>query len=178
MNFDVAGPFKINRYGKKSKIINDQSLEEFKGVIDSLKGRHEGLSDAIGCYVFAIRAGKGYTPYYVGQTCRQSLVKQALNPSNIMKFNKVCSSGSGNPFLFFIPMLTKSDRYAKKTKGNKAIKYLERWLIDVAISKNPGLINKIETHFLKNMYVTGIYNAAQGGSTTASKLLFKTLWRG
>ena len=85
MNFDVVGPFLITRHGPK-KLIDKQSFFDLRDRVEEVR---EGLSKACGCYVFAIRAGKGFTPLYVGQACARPLVAEALNPSNISKYNGV-----------------------------------------------------------------------------------------
>jgi hypothetical protein len=74
MHFGVAGPFVITRHGAK-KLVTDQSVRDLKLKLDQ---REEGLSTACGCYLFAVRAGKGFTPYYVGQACKRAILNEAL----------------------------------------------------------------------------------------------------
>ena len=85
MNFDVAGPFKLKRYGQK-KILTDETVDH---LLPRLEEWEEGLSEACGCYLFAVRAGKGFKPYYVGQACKRAISDEALNSTNLMKYNKV-----------------------------------------------------------------------------------------
>ena len=59
MNFDVMGPFEVKRYGA-TRIITDEAIKDLE---PKLEAQEIGLPDACGCYVFALRAGKGYTPY-------------------------------------------------------------------------------------------------------------------
>jgi hypothetical protein len=173
MRFDVAGPFELRRYGKK-KIITNESMTALKPQLENWS---PGLSKACGCYIFAIRAGKGYTPYYVGQACKRSLLLEALNPSNIQKFNTACSESKGMPVVFFLPMRTPTGRYRKKGGGRGSLGFLEQWLIAAAIEKNRnGLINTRETHFLRKITVVGIFNAKRGEATSASRKLRKALW--
>jgi hypothetical protein len=172
VNFDVAGPFEITRHGKKRMII-EQSMPDLRPQLESWK---PGLSGACGCYVFALKAGRGYTPYYVGQACKTSILREALNPSNREKYNKVCSEGKGSPVIFFLPKLTPKGRYRKKGRRSAAIDFLERWLIAAAIEKNPGLINNKLTRFLRNIHVVGVFNAGKGKRPTASQELRRTLW--
>ncbi len=138
--------------------------------------RHEaGLSSACGCYVFAIHAGKGYTPYYVGQASKSSIFREALNPSNREKYNKV-SESAGKPLLFFLPKRTPGGKYKKRGRKSNTINFLERWLIAAAIEKNPSLINTKETRFLRNISIAGIFNAKKGKPTKPSRELKKALW--
>jgi hypothetical protein len=174
MFFDVAGPFELNRNGKK-KNITDEAIDELK---QKLEAWETGLSEACGCYVFAIRAGKGFTPYYVGQTCKSSILKEALNPLNLGRYNKALDGSNGTPILFLIPIRTPTQKFRKKSKmaSIPSLDFLERWLIAAAIEKNPHLLNAKETRFLTQIRVTGILNAKKGEATNASKLLAKTLW--
>lgn len=175
MFFDVAGPFKIKQHGAK-QVITKESLRLLKTKLEEYE---EGLSDACGCYVFAVRAGKGYTPYYVGQACKSSLPNEALNPSNISNYNGILTHRKGTPVLFFIPMRTPQGKFRKRNKTNgylSSLTFLERWLIHAAVSKNYDLINSKETYFLKNIHVKGIFNARKGESTSDSQELAKALW--
>jgi hypothetical protein len=95
MHFDVAGPFELTRHGSK-KMITDNSVKSLK---PELQAWEVGLTEACGCYVFAVRAGKGYSPYYVGQACKRSILMEALNPSNREKYNKVLGDRKGTPVL-------------------------------------------------------------------------------
>jgi len=90
--FDVAGPFKLTRHGQK-KLITKQSTADLRPQLENWAS---GLFGASGCYVFAIHEGRGYTPYYVGQACKRSMLLEALNPSNTEKYNSVCSERDAN----------------------------------------------------------------------------------
>jgi hypothetical protein len=174
MLFDIAGPFDLKRFGSK-KILTDETSNTLKPELDHW---HHGLSEACGCYVFGVRAGKGVTPYYVGQACKTSILKEALNPSNVGKYNKVLSDRAGTPVIFFIPMKTPAGKFRKRKKvggGLAALDFLEEWLIGMAIQKNATLINNKKTFFLRNIRVTGFFNARQGEATTASQRLVKAL---
>jgi len=173
MNFDVAGPFDITRHGKKKNIAKE-SLADLK---EQMEEREVGLSESCGCYVFAKRAGKGIIPWYVGQACRRPILKEALNDSNIIKYNKVLDQ-NGTPLLFVLPARTPQGKLRRRPEKPElpVLDFLERWLISVAIDRNPDLINSKETRFLRSLHVAGIFNAKQGESTSASKKLSRTLW--
>jgi len=172
MRFDVAGPFDLTRHGNKH-MITEQSMKDLKR---KLENSDHGLASACGCYVFALRAGKGYTPYYVGQASKRSIFSESLNPSNREKYNKACSDSKGAPVVFFLPMRTPKGRYKRAGSPLRSINFLERWLIAAAINKNPSLINTKETHFLRRITVVGIFNSKRGESTTSSRELKRTLW--
>lgn len=175
MDFEIAGPFEVSRHGNK-QMITKQSLKDLKYTLEEWD---EGLSTACGCYVFAIRAGHGYTPYYVGQASKRAIADEALNPSNREKYNIVLGHGRGRPVLFALPMLTPQGRYRKRRQVDGRLpemNFLERWLITTAIQKNSEIVNNKETKFLRKIHVSGLLNSKRGESTTASRLLSKALW--
>jgi hypothetical protein len=173
MNFDVAGPFKLNRYGN-NKIVTKQSVKDVKATIETSE---PGLLEACGCYVFAV----GSTPFYVGQACKRSLIDEAMNASNLGKYNEILGTRKkGRPVLFLLPMKTPGGKFRKRSRGDGKIgslDFLERWLIAAALERNSKLKNNKETSFLKKIHVTGIFNATQGGSTKPSRALNKALGR-
>jgi hypothetical protein len=173
MDFDVKGPYIIKRFGS-AKMITDESLNALKKDIDV------DLADGCGCYVFAIRASKGYKPWYIGQASASRLLPEAMNPSNREKFNKIVTEKKGTPVLFFLPKLTKTGMYAapttKEDKNLQSVNFLEEWLIATALQKNPNLMNKQNTFFLKNLHVTGLFNPRHGEATVESSDLKSVLY--
>lgn len=167
MNFDIAGPFPLTRHGNK-KLIDEQSVIDLRS---RLEDRESGLSKSIGCYVFAIHAGRGYTPYYVGQSCKRSLLLEALNASNRGKYNHACSESNGRPVLFLLPKRTPSGKFKKKGRASATINFLERWLIARALEKNIHLINNKETRFLRKISVPGFFNAGKGQPSKSAREL-------
>jgi hypothetical protein len=121
MHFDVAGPFELVRLGAK-KMITDVSVKALKSILEDWE---EGLSEACGCYVFAVRAGKGFNPYYVGQACKRSILAEALNPSNREKYNKVLGDRQGTPVLFFIPLRTPTGKFRKKSQAGGRLAHVD-----------------------------------------------------
>jgi len=172
VNFDIAGPFEIKRFGKK-KIINKESLTD---LCEQLEECEEGLSLAGGCYVFAKRVGKGTLPWYVGQACKAPLAKEALNPDNRGKYNEVIDS-KGTPVLYVIPERTPTGKLRKRrSKPSATLDFLEEWLIAAAIERNPNLINTQKTRYLRELHVVGLFNSTKGESTKASQSLAEALW--
>jgi hypothetical protein len=172
MIFDVCGPYEIPRFGPKG-LVNRESRE---ALLETIAVDDDGLPDACGCYVFAIRAGQGYTPWYVGQSQQQSIIREAMNSDNLVKYNEVLNGRKGTPILFLIPLQTPTGRYAKQPDGSlPAVDFLERWLIAASLEKNPDLINNRETRFLREIHVKGILNATQGEAHSASRALRQTL---
>ncbi len=85
----------------------------------------------------------------------------------------------GTPMIFAIPAITTTKgAFRKKPEAGwlPAFDFLERWLIAEALSKNPNLVNTKLTHFLKNVHVTGLFNATKGEATSDSRSLARALW--
>jgi hypothetical protein len=148
-------------------MITEESKKKLK---EDLEEWDEGLSEACGCYVFGIRAGKGIRPFYVGQALKRSIVNEALNPSNLLKYNKVLARrGAGAPVIFVLPWLTPNyGRYKRRTKVNRqssTLDFLEDWLIGIALQRNGNLINNRKTRLLRRVHVTGVFNPQHGEST-------------
>lgn len=62
----------------------------------------ERLGDERGCYVFAIRAGRGFTPIYVGKATK-SFKQECLNSANKHKFaDGLADYKKGTPVLYFV----------------------------------------------------------------------------
>lgn len=175
MNFEVYGPYELKRFGHLHGIITNQSKRLLK---TTLNNEMPGLAAARGCYLFAIQAGLGYTPYYVGQSSRQSLLDEALSTHKLTIYSKVCTNTHGTPVLFFLPKITATGRYSYASTKSKAVTFLERWLIAQALKKNPKLYNTSETKFLRQLHATGIFNATKGEATTESRELKKALGLG
>jgi hypothetical protein len=182
MNFDVCGPFILKRNGSKNLIDNKTK----DCLLTDVKNYDNGLENACGCYVFAIHAGKGYTPHYVGRAEKHSILKECLNSANMMKYNGVYNKDKfdiskavkkGSPTIFFLPMKTPGGKYRKiATNALEPLRFLERWLIAECLRKNPYLLNNKETKYLRSIHVKGIMNSKPGEADTASSKLKMTIW--
>jgi hypothetical protein len=88
-------------------------------------------------YVFCIRAGKGFTPIYVGKAAKQSFEAEAFTAHKLANhYNPALRKYRGTPVMFFVAY--------PKTKGkiNEAlIDQVETFFIDAAYKKNPELRN-------------------------------------
>jgi hypothetical protein len=94
------------------------------------------LADSIGCYLFAMRAGKGCRPVYVGKTSRSFQQECFASHKIACHYNPALAEKCGTPVLFFIV-----PRPRRGKANGKVIKDLETFLIQVASAKNPDLSN-------------------------------------
>lgn len=166
--FIVTGPFlipyvKIAKSWHKRVKDDSESLKDFWEITVGPESGYRG------CYVFSLKVSKGYTPYYVGKAASQSFQKECFMPHKLAKhYNKVLIKKSGTPYMFFVSQA--------KTKGkwNKNhIADLEKYLIKVAVARNPDLSNKNHTS-LRAWQIKGVIGAKPGALDNTGKT-FKRL---
>lgn len=156
--FNVKGPFTVPLYeGVDSKMVTED-LSQFWAHCESIK-------PLVGCYVFAIRAGKGFTPLYVGKTTN-SFEKECFTDHKIKHYNYgLASYKKGTPVMFFIAYP------AKKGKTNAAdVKDLEDFLIQVGRRINPDLRN-IKGVKQPSWGIKGVIRGGKGKATTSETAL-------
>lgn len=124
-----------------------------------------GLSDACGCYVFAVRTGGGTKPWYVGKAVRQSFKRECLTQDKVTKYNSVLQTlERGTPLLYLYGRVKpgRTRFSAPSTTEHRDVPYLEKMLIALALGRNKDLVNKRETTLLRNMIVPGLLNSEPG----------------
>ena len=151
----VYGPFAVpfaRIRARSSKWIGNEHSKRFW---DKVRDSH--LHKKQGCYVFCLRAGKGFTPWYVGKAAKSSFQKECFTPHKLNKFNEALSKGkNGTPILFFIALS------GKKIKiGAAIIEEVETFLIRAGKDANPSLLNKSKTK-PSNWGITGVIRGQQG----------------
>lgn len=127
--FRTAGPFDVPLMPRiPSKMVAEDSTE-FWQQCSSLKMQ-------VGCYVFAVRAGGGFTPLYVGKTTK-CFEKECFTDHKLKHYNYgLAPYQKGTPVMFFVTYP------AKKGKVNASdIADLEDFLIQVGRTINPDLRN-------------------------------------
>jgi hypothetical protein len=162
-NLIPHGPFTIpTEKVKRGKIIRHD--------VDKLFWRQKkelaSLKSYCGCYIFAIRAGLGYVPWYVGKTAR-SFFHEIFNGENKFQYDQVLAKqGKGNPVIFFVSHPTDK----KGPLNKKLIDNIESELIKQALSKNPELLNQHKTKPLK-WRIDGFVRSGQGQPTREAREL-------
>jgi hypothetical protein len=143
------------------KTITPENIKKFWEQNSNSKGE-------LGCYIFAMKAGGGFTPFYVGKATK-SFGQEAFTNDKIAKYLPVLSQyKSGTPVMFFIsyPM--------KKGVVNKVhIAELEKFLIQQAVIANPYLTNIKNAKPLK-WGIAGVLRSDTKKPTLAAKS-FKNL---
>jgi hypothetical protein len=172
MKFEPYGPFPLPRFNGG---VDRSKKKSFWELIDK---SHPSLSSAVGCYIFAIKAGKGFTPWYVGKTEKMSFGRETWHDGKLLIYGEVIRKyDKGRPVLFLLPKLTTKGKFTKPTKRRiGAVAALEEMLIGTCLQRNRELFNKKLTRY-KAMHVPGYLNDQQGARTQKAKdlaLLLKT----
>lgn len=127
-----------------------------KGAREIL-AQHGDFTEAYGCYVFGIRAGRGYKPVYVGKATEKFLGKEALDTDKIRKINQaLLKNRKGTLVVAFV--VPEKKRGAKPTTLIDEIEYV---LIQYAYEKNPQIENKYDI-FRCGWCIDGVKNHGPG----------------
>jgi hypothetical protein len=165
MIFEIFGPFQLPR---RDRQIDDSKLG-IEGFWASVGEEEEGLSGACGCYVFAMRAGQGIVPWYVGLTSKMSFRRECFQTSKLLIYSKaVHATQKGAPLLYLVAKRTPGGKFGKASKNSQRdIVFLENVLIRHGLKRNEALFNRKKTKFLKTMRVPGILNSTKGKPSRA-----------
>lgn len=128
----LYGPFDIlcPNHGA-TKFIDTQEKKAFLATIAK-----EGLSEKQGCYIFALRASKGFCPWYVGKATK-TIKQECMGNHQLQHYNAVLSKGyKGTPVMFFA-LLDGTKKKVPKGICNE----MEGVLIQAALYENPDLRN-------------------------------------
>lgn len=161
--FTVVGPLKIHVYkGKGGRTITDANVDRFWES-------HKKYGKRRGCYVFGIRAGQGLTPGYVGKATKK-LKQEVFAHHKLTRYQQFLADyAKGTPVVFFVlaPL--------QKGKPNDSqIGQVEKYLIDLAMTANPSLLNEKGTNPEK-WGIKGIVRGGKGKTSRGTKDLRRML---
>jgi hypothetical protein len=145
--FAPLGPFLLPRvHGQRA--LNFSLVEEV--ITDAIDEGERllgiDIEEAAGLYVFSLRPSGGKSiPYYVGQTCSQSLPTRALRNNDKKGFYDTilqeCGYVRATPAITFLPLLTPTGRAASIGTNSDLINAAEILLIGAAKTANEDLWN-------------------------------------
>ncbi|PCI26581.1 hypothetical protein COB52_05895 [Candidatus Kaiserbacteria bacterium] len=144
-----------------------ESLNTFWSEVEEIE---EGLSTAIGIYIFSIRAGMGSLPWYVGKAEKRGFRKECFAHHKLTHYNESLSGRKGTPLLTLLPKLTPGHAFVQPN-GNPHgdISALEKMLIGTCIQKNSDLANISDTKLRREMVVPGYINSPKGRARSSVK---------
>ncbi|MGQ3150385.1 hypothetical protein [Brevundimonas mediterranea] len=158
--FDVWGPFEIAHDGNWIKGAQGDLWSE-------LEDRCEGLSTAIGCYMFCLRTHKQIRPWYVGMTLAKAGFRgEVFQLHKLNSFNFVMNAHAtamARPILFFFPLMTPTRRFSTAgSSGKPVIEWMERYLMMTAFARNPAITNVRDMAMLRRVEVPGLLGKRPG----------------
>lgn len=152
MEFSVKGPFDI----AKEKVGKGKFRLLFADFWSS-SSELEEISKERGVYVFAAKAGRGYTPLYVGKATK-SFGQEAFNPTNKHKYSDAMLEYERcKPVMFFVIPPGRRG----KVNGS-AIDEVETFLIQTAYNKNSDIQNVKKTRMPSWSIRGAVRNAKRG----------------
>lgn len=88
MKYAVHGPFTITRKKANGLIASRRSDRDQKMFWERVRETDQKLPSACGCYVFALRAGRGSTPWYVGLASKQDFEHECFGSHQVNIYNE------------------------------------------------------------------------------------------
>lgn len=157
--------------------IKKSGLSEFWHSVDQL---HPGLSSACGIYIFGLRAGGGFTPWYVGKcNAKYGFKGECFSREKASKYEEVLKRPDiqrGTPVLFLLPRLGIKTAFAKfSPRNNSEIGWLEKEFIQLGILANSNLINRQSTKWIREVVVPGVMNSPPGRNDEPTRKLRRLL---
>lgn len=148
--FEVHGPVEVPCYrGAAGRVVDRESLSDFWT-------HHRALAAKRGCYVFAIRAARGYTPIYVGKSTK-TFKQECFTHHKLEHYNRALADYlKGTPVLFFVAGTTGRGR-----ANAKAIGEIERYLITLGEVANPNLSN-VQNRSRERWGIRGVVRSGKG----------------
>lgn len=114
------------------------------------------LAESRGCYVFGIKAGRGYTPAYVGKATK-TFRQEVFAAHKLAKYQQFLADyRKGTPILFFVVAPSK-----RGAPNHAHIKDLEDFLIQMGLAANPDLLN-IKGTQMEEWGIAGVLRGGQG----------------
>lgn len=156
MEFRVVGPFEVPTYqGKTGRIVRVEEGNAFFA-------NHRSLTSRTGCYVFAMRAGGGIKPAYVGAATKR-FGQECFTAHKLGKCNEVLVDYErGTLVVFFIVAPERRGR-----PGVKQIGLVEDFLIQAGVAANPSLLNVKGTKEA-DWAIAGVIRTQQGRPSMAA----------
>lgn len=173
--YHTFGPFAVPRKrGAEGKKVLDRSKEAINNFWEDVEENTPGLSTACGCYIFGVKAGKGVTPWYVGQS-KTGFKNECFTTTKVNHYHDVINDISkGTPALILLARYTKGNKIAKTLSHNEA-DFVEQYMIGLALGKNSNLRNIKNTKLSRTLLIPGLLNSPPGKPSAGAQLLRQTL---
>lgn len=163
VHFSVEGPLPVPYYqGRASKAIAGEEARDFWEKYPNWASRR-------GCYIFAVRAGRGIVPAYVGRATK-TFRQEVFTSDKLAKYQRALADYvRGTPVMFLV--MSPNGR----GKPNISIIHeLEEFLIQTALSVNEDLLNVRGTK-RANFAIAGVLRTRQGKPSSAAQAFKRSL---
>ena len=174
--YETFGPFTV----PATQAPNDQrtldmqasQVQEFWKEVESTV---TGLSEACGCYIFAIRAGPGITPWYVGRSTT-AFKRECFQPGKKVIYQEAYNEvRRGSPVLVLVARMTEGGKFSRGRLALREAEFVERVLMHRAWSRNPKLKNVSGLGLARELRIPGLLNSGPGAPSDGARLLRRTL---
>jgi len=150
VTFKISGPLSVHHTkGPGGRAITEESIERFWRD-------HPKFERRVGCYVFAMSAGRGLTPWYVGKTTR-NFKKEIFTPHKLNYYTLAMIKYMKGAPAFFLVVAPKS----VGKPNNSKIREIEKYLINLAMEQNPELLNKQDAS-IPDWGIKGVVRGGKG----------------
>ena len=175
MNYEVYGAFDVPRKrSARGQWVLDLTAEAQRGFWREVDGRVPGLPDALGCYLFSIRAGGGIRPWYVGQTTR-AFRRECFTADKQNVYHEVLNDmGRGTPILLFVARRTDGGGFSRAVDQGE-VDFAENLLMQLAYGDNPALRNSKGLRAMRRMVIPGVLNSRPGALSSGARQLRSAL---
>ena len=154
--FQVEGPFEVPLVPSPKVKMVAEATSYFWATIPAVRAKK-------GCYVFALCAGRGFTPLYVGKTMR-TFEAECFTAHKVNHYNYAMREyNKGTPVMFFVIYPPKKGKPNASEVGD-----LEDFLIQVGRRVNPDLRN-IKGTKEPTWGIKGVIRSGQGKANAAEK---------
>ncbi|HXD12850.1 MAG TPA: hypothetical protein VNU65_01645 [Xanthobacteraceae bacterium] len=161
--FTVVGPFKIPVYqGRAGRTITDENTIQFWK-------EHSSYASQRGCYVFGVRASKGYRPAYAGRATK-NFKQEVFSHHKLTRYQQYLADVSkGSPVMFFLIAPKK-----RGTPNAKHIEQLEDFLIQAGVAANPAFLNIRGTR-VEEWGIAGVLRSGKGKRSASASEFVKLM---
>ncbi|MDE0440870.1 MAG: hypothetical protein OXL38_01995 [Gammaproteobacteria bacterium] len=136
------------------------------------------LSEGRGCYIFAIKAGRGITPWYVGVSTT-GFKRECFQPPKQVIYQKAYNEvRRGKPVLILVARVTEGGRLSRRMLDGREAGFVETTLMHRAWSRNPKLKNVSGLAVARQLKIPGLLNSEPGAPSVGAQLLSTTLGAG
>ncbi|MCY4361022.1 MAG: hypothetical protein OXE42_02375 [Gammaproteobacteria bacterium] len=163
--FEVYEPIEIpfTSTNNVKRINRDNTNEFLRNLVE------EGIDKKQGCYIFCLRTGRGYSPWYVGKATK-GIHQECMQDGKIRRYNEVLHDGKkGTPVMFFLLPGQRKNKAPTNT-----INEMEKFLIKAGYERNKDIMN---THHAKDdtWTIKGVSGKSGSGQSKKEERDFKTM---